>query len=59
MATVALIALIVFFICFRLLLPPVPQFFRKYSQRWGKLAFVVLCSVSVACAAVAIYISRH
>ena len=59
MALVLTIALIVVLVGFRLLLPPVPGLLRAYLQRWGKRTTIVLCTISLACAAIAILALRR
>jgi hypothetical protein len=52
------IALVVFFVSFRLLLPPVPDMIEKRFPRWGRRASIILCSISLVCAGLALLLSR-
>jgi len=59
MALVATVALVVLLVAFRLLLPPVPAFLAAYTARWGKRTTILLCSISLASALVAILMLRR
>lgn len=59
MPLLATVALVIALVALRLLLPPVPAFWSTYSRRWGKRTMILLCSMSLAGAAVLIFFSRH
>jgi hypothetical protein len=59
MALVGTIAAIVVLVAFRLLMPPLPGFLHSFSRRWRKSTTAVLCSIALAGAIVAIWVSRH
>jgi len=53
------IALIVVLVALRIMLPPVPGMLKAGFQRWGMRNTILLCSVSLVCAGVAIFLFRH
>jgi len=57
MALAVTIAIVLVVVTIRLLLPPVPGFIASFSRRWGKRTTVVLCAISLAGAALAIFVS--
>jgi hypothetical protein len=59
MALIGTIAAIVILVAFRLLMPPVPGLVPGISHRWRKSTTAVLCSIALAGAAIAIWVSRH
>jgi hypothetical protein len=52
------IVLVVVLIALRLLLPPAPGLL-VFSRRWGKRTTILLCSISIVGAVVAILLLRH
>jgi hypothetical protein len=59
MAQTLAIALVVVLVALRLLLPPVPGLLKSSFQRWGTRNTILLCSISLVGAVVAIFLSRH
>jgi hypothetical protein len=59
MALVGTIAALVILVAFALLVPPLPGFVHSFSHRWRKSTTAVLCSIALAGAIVAIWVSRH
>jgi hypothetical protein len=59
MAQTLAIALIVVLVVLRLWLPPVPGLLKTGFQRWGTRSTILLCSISLTFALVAIFLSRH
>jgi hypothetical protein len=58
MVSVGIIAVVILLVAFRLLVSPFPAFSRL-SKRFGTRTTVVLCSIAIAGAVVAIAVSRH
>ena len=58
MALLGTIALVILLVALRLLLPPL-QNSMPYFRRWGKWNAILLCSISVIGAALAIFVSRR
>jgi hypothetical protein len=59
MALAGTIAAIVILIAFGLLVPPLPGLVPGVSHRWRKPTAILLCSVALAGAAIAIWVSRR
>jgi len=58
MPLIATIALVIVLVAFRLLVPPVPNLVGTYFRRWGKRTTIVLCTISLVVATLAILVSR-
>lgn len=59
MALAVTIAVVLVLIALRLLVPPVPGLLKIGRERWGKWTTVTLCAISLAGAALVIFISRR
>lgn len=59
MALVLTIALVVVIVALRLLVPPVPGLLKIGLERWGKRTTIILFSISLIGAALAIFVSRR
>jgi hypothetical protein len=59
MSLAATITLVIILVAFRLLLPPVPGMVKIHFRRWGTRNTIILCTISAAGAALAIFFSRH
>jgi len=59
MAETLAIALAVVLVALRLLLPPAPGLLKAGLRHWGTRNTIFLCSISLVCAVIAIFLSRH
>jgi hypothetical protein len=59
MALLLTIVLVALLVGVRFMLPPIPGLFQAYYGRWGSHTIIKLCGLSIAGAALAIFISRR
>lgn len=59
MSWILTVVLVLILVTIRLLLPPVPNFIKTYSRKWGGRKTAILCGMSIAAAMLMILISRR